>query len=175
MIQGGDPSSKLNNDIGPGETLQAEFNDIKHHRGIVSAARTNDPDSARSQFFVVHGKSNFLNEKYTVFGRIITDESYSTLDKIASLGTTPSDRPTDIEQTRIFKTEILNRNQLENVLELDAPVRINPVVTQTIPAQQTEQTPAQQTEEQTTTPWLILGVIIPVGIGLAVFALKRRR
>ena len=66
-----------------GGNLAAEFNTIKHDRGIVSMARSTHPDSAGSQFFIVHKNSPHLDEQYTVFGRIITQESYDTLDNIA--------------------------------------------------------------------------------------------
>ena len=69
MIQGGDPKTKPGaydnpNEWGtgdPGYTVDAEFNDIKHNRGIVSMARSTDPNSAGSQFFIVHNASNFLD------------------------------------------------------------------------------------------------------------------
>lgn len=127
MIQGGDPSTKQNNSISPGNTLVAEFNTIKHSRGIVSAARTNNPNSANSQFFIVHQNSYFLDEQYTVFGRLVTQESFDTLDKITNLPTSSSDRPLDIEKTRILKTEILNRDEIPNILKLQDPARTKPV------------------------------------------------
>jgi cyclophilin family peptidyl-prolyl cis-trans isomerase len=71
MIQGGDPNT-INGDPstwgtgGPSTSVDAEFNSIKHNRGIVSMARSADPNSAGSQFFIVHGDSNFLDEQYTV-------------------------------------------------------------------------------------------------------------
>ena len=92
MIQGGDPNT-INGDPntwgtgGPSTSVDAEFNSIKHNRGIVSMARSADPNSAGSQFFIVHKASNFLDEQYTVFGRIVTDESFQTLDKIAGVTT----------------------------------------------------------------------------------------
>ena len=81
MIQGGDPNSKESDQSkwgqgGPDYNLKAEFNNIKHDRGIVSMARSAHPDSASSQFFIVHDRHiATLDEKYTVFGRIITQES----------------------------------------------------------------------------------------------------
>ena len=88
MIQGGDPKSATPgvsmSEWGtgdPGYTIDAEFNDISHERGIVSMARSNDPNSAGSQFFIVHKDSTFLDGEYTVFGRIITQESFDVLDK----------------------------------------------------------------------------------------------
>ena len=82
MIQGGDPNT-INGDPntwgtgGPTTIVDAEFNTIKHNRGIVSMARSADPNSGGSQFFIVHADSNFLDEQYTVFGRIATEESLS--------------------------------------------------------------------------------------------------
>ena len=80
MIQGGDPNSKESDQSkwGQGDAgydLEAEFNDIKHNRGIVSMARSIHPDSAGSQFFIVHENSTHLDEEYTVCGRLATQES----------------------------------------------------------------------------------------------------
>ena len=92
MIQGGDPNT-IDGDPntwgqgGPDDRLDAEFNSIKHNRGIVSMARSADPNSAGSQFFIVHKDSNFLDGEYTAFGRIATEESFRTLDKIAAVQT----------------------------------------------------------------------------------------
>jgi peptidyl-prolyl cis-trans isomerase B (cyclophilin B) len=112
MIQGGDPNS-INGESntwgqgGPDKKLDAEFNSIKHNRGIVSMARSADPNSAGSQFFIVHQNSNFLDGDYTAFGRLATEESFETLDKIAAVPTGTSDRPIDPEQVRIIKTTII--------------------------------------------------------------------
>ena len=123
MIQGGDPLTKHSEDGfininkwgtgDPGYTIPAEFNTIKHNKGIVSMARSSDPDSAGSQFFIVHKDSNFLDEQYTVFGRILTEESYNTLDVIANLETTSKDIPNDLAAVEIFKTEIHTRADIE--------------------------------------------------------------
>ena len=78
MIQGGDPNT-INGDSntwgtgGPDTNIYEEFNSIKHNRGIVSMARSQDPNSAGSQFFIVHQDSNFLDGQYTVFGRIVNE------------------------------------------------------------------------------------------------------
>ena len=104
--------------------LEAEFNSIKHNRGIVSMARSADPDSAGSQFFIVHKDSNFLDQQYTVFGRIVTDESFDTLDKIASVETGSRDIPIDIEPVRINNITIVERSNVSNILELSDPERI---------------------------------------------------
>ena len=128
MIQGGDPNT-INGDPstwgtgGPNTSVNAEFNSIKHNRGIVSMARSADPNSAGSQFFIVHKNSNFLDEQYTVFGRIVTDESFQTLDKIISVEIGSSDRPTDPEQVKITKATVVNRSAISNILTLSEPER----------------------------------------------------
>ena len=129
MIQGGDPNSKESDQSkwgqgGTGNNLKAEFNNIKHDRGIVSMARSALPDSASSQFFIVHDRHLAqLDENYTVFGRIITQESYDTLDKIANLETKTGDIPLEVEKAEIKKTEVVTRSSLQNILTLDAPER----------------------------------------------------
>jgi len=148
MIQGGDPNSKESDQSkwgqgGTGDNLKAEFNNIKHDRGIVSMARSAHPDSAGSQFFIVHEKSTFLDESYTVFGRIITQESYNTLDKIANLETTTNDIPLEVEKAEIKKTEVVTRSSLENILTLDAPERVERAII--------EEVIALEQEEATTT------------------------
>jgi len=80
MIQGGDP---LGNGMGgPGYALPAEFNDIKHVKGILSAARSQDPNSAGSQFFLCHDDAPNLDGKYTVFGKVTKGED--VIDKIVN-------------------------------------------------------------------------------------------
>ena len=129
MIQGGDPNT-IDGDPstwgtgGPDERLDAEFNNIKHNRGIVSMARSADPNSGGSQFFIVHQDSNFLDEQYTVFGRIVTEESFETLDKIASVSTGNRDEPLNPEQVRITKVEISSQSQIPDLLDLEEPERI---------------------------------------------------
>jgi len=134
MIQGGDPNT-IDGDPnswgtgGPDEKLDAEFNNIKHNRGIVSMARSADPNSAGSQFFIVHKDSNFLDEEYTVFGRIVTESSFETLDKIAAIQTGTSDRPVNPEQVRISKATVVERSNISNILELSEPERTGSIVT----------------------------------------------
>jgi len=129
MIQGGDPNT-IDGDPnswgtgGPDERLEAEFNNIKHNRGIVSMARSADPNSGGSQFFIVHEDSNFLDEQYTVFGRLVTQESFETLDKIASVSTGSRDEPLNPEQVRITKITIISESEIPNLLELEEPERI---------------------------------------------------
>ena len=136
MIQGGDPNS-INGDPnswgtgGPDEKLDAEFNNIKHNRGIVSMARSADPNSAGSQFFIVHKDSTFLDEEYTVFGRIVTESSFETLDKIAAVQTGTSDRPVNPEQVRIIKATVVERSNISNIMKMSEPERTGSTVTST--------------------------------------------
>lgn len=88
MIQGGDPLTKdpskeqVWGTGGPGYTIKAEFNDHSHQVGVVSMARSSDPNSAGSQFFICDGDASFLDRQYTAFGRLIKGED--VLKKIAS-------------------------------------------------------------------------------------------
>ena len=88
MIQGGDPNTKddAKQDQwglgGPGYSVDAEFNDLKHVRGTLSMARSNDPNSAGSQFFIVHKDSAHLDGQYTAFGNL--ESGADTLDSIAN-------------------------------------------------------------------------------------------
>jgi peptidyl-prolyl cis-trans isomerase B (cyclophilin B) len=97
MIQGGDPLTKdpAKEDAwgtgGPGYQVKAEFNDHPHVRGVISMARSQDPDSAGSQFFICHGNPSFLDHQYTTFGKLIKGDD--VLEKIATTPTHPQDRP----------------------------------------------------------------------------------
>ncbi|MCB1174517.1 MAG: peptidylprolyl isomerase [Leptospiraceae bacterium] len=88
MIQGGDPNSKDPNNRamhgtgGPGYSIPAEFSNKAHTRGIVSAARSQDPNSAGSQFFICVADAPHLNGQYTVFGEVI--EGMDVVDKIVA-------------------------------------------------------------------------------------------
>jgi len=130
MIQGGDPLSKdpesqsLWGTGDAGQNIEAEFNTIKHNRGIVSMARSANPDSASSQFFIVHANSNFLDEQYTIFGRLVTQESFDTLDKIALLETGARDVPIDTEQAKILTAKVVQRSEISDLLELGDPERV---------------------------------------------------
>ena len=104
MIQGGDPNSKDNdrsNDGmgGPGYTINAEFNEISHKRGILSMARSNDPNSAGSQFFIVVKDSTQLDRQYTVFGR--ETEGMDVADKIVSVERDGNDNPLEKVEMKI--------------------------------------------------------------------------
>jgi len=97
MIQGGDPNTKdsnLKNQWGmggPGYNIKAEFNSRSHLRGIISMARSQDPDSAGSQFFIVTSDSTFLDREYTVFGEVT--DGMDIADKIVNLPRDGNDCP----------------------------------------------------------------------------------
>jgi peptidyl-prolyl cis-trans isomerase B (cyclophilin B) len=97
MIQGGDPNTKDPSKEatwgtgGPGYQIKAEFNAKSHVRGVLSMARSQDPDSAGSQFFICHGDPKFLDRQYTTFGKLIKGDD--VLEKIATTKTHPPDRP----------------------------------------------------------------------------------
>ena len=93
MIQGGDPNTKdpAKEDSygtgGPGYQIKAEFNDRSHQRGVLSMARSNDPNSAGSQFFICDGDASFLDKKYTAFGKVVKGD-----DVLAKIANTPVTR-----------------------------------------------------------------------------------
>lgn len=109
VIQGGDPNSKGDDrgsygTGGPGYSIKGEMNDVPHKRGVLSMARTADPDSAGSQFFITVADVDFLNPKrdengklikgregYTVFGRVL--EGMDVVDKIVNLKRDEGDAP----------------------------------------------------------------------------------
>ena len=97
MIQGGDPKTKdasKESEWGtgdPGYKIKAEFNSKSHTRGVLSMARSQDPNSAGSQFFIYHGNPTFLDNQYTAFGKLIKGDD--VLEKIANTPTHPPDRP----------------------------------------------------------------------------------
>ena len=96
MVQGGDPNTKSSDTSswgmgGSGTKVNAEFNSVPHKRGIVSMARSNDPNSASSQFFIVVKDSNFLDGQYTVFGQVT--KGMDVADKIVAAPRGANDRP----------------------------------------------------------------------------------
>ena len=96
MIQGGDPNH--NGTGGSDKTIKGEFsengitNNISHKRGVISMARSNDMNSASSQFFIVHEDSTFLDGKYAAFGKVL--EGMDVVDKIAETVKTTDDNGT---------------------------------------------------------------------------------
>jgi peptidyl-prolyl cis-trans isomerase B (cyclophilin B) len=110
MIQGGCPNSKIGargapGTGGPGYQVKAEFNNRAHVKGVLSMARSNDPDSAGSQFFVCHGDASFLNNKYTAFGKLVSGEE--TLNKIAAIRCVGMEGSTPTERVEITSVEIV--------------------------------------------------------------------
>lgn len=107
VIQGGDPNTK--NDAnrsrwgtgGPGWNVKAEFNKNRHSRGALSMARSQDPNSAGSQFFIVLKDSNFLDGQYTVFGKVTS--GMEVVDKVAALKTDSMDSPVNSDEARMTK------------------------------------------------------------------------
>jgi peptidyl-prolyl cis-trans isomerase B (cyclophilin B) len=97
MIQGGDPLTKDPSQEGawgtggPGYQVNAEFNDRSHTRGVISMARSSNPNSAGSQFFICHGDPTFLDHQYTAFGKLVQGDD--VLEKIATTPTRAQDRP----------------------------------------------------------------------------------
>lgn len=95
MIQGGDP--KGNGTGGPGYSIEGEFtsngfaNSLKHTKGVISMARTQDPNSAGSQFFIMSGDASNLDGEYAAFGKVIS--GLEVLDKIQNVETNSSDAP----------------------------------------------------------------------------------
>ncbi len=100
MIQGGDPLSKGSDRSragtgGPGWTVKAEFSSTHHGRGILSMARSQDPDSAGSQFFITVADADSLDNQYTLFGQVV--DGMDTVDKIVALPRDERDNPTPDE------------------------------------------------------------------------------
>ena len=114
MIQGGDPNTKSGSvdtwgQGGPGYNVNAEFNSKHHARGILSMARSNDPNSAGSQFFICQADCGQLDNQYTVFGNLV--KGYDILDKIASTPTEGPDRPVtrvNIDSIKIVPASSVN-------------------------------------------------------------------
>lgn len=91
MIQGGCPNGTGTG--GPGYTIKAEFNPTPHVAGVVSMARTSDPNSAGSQFFICLGTHAYLDRQYTAFGRTADAASLEVVRKIGNLPTDRNDKP----------------------------------------------------------------------------------
>ena len=108
MIQGGCPEGTGMGD--PGHTIQGEFaangydNPIKHVRGVISMARAMDPDSAGSQFFIMHEDAPYLDGQYAAFGKVV--EGMEVVDEIANSMTDYNDRPyTDVVMEKVYIEE----------------------------------------------------------------------
>lgn len=93
VIQGGCPRGDGTG--GPGYTIDAEFNSRLHEPGVLSMARTSDPNSAGSQFFLCLEKVPYLDQQYTVFGKTANEESLAVVKKIGGVDTGANDRPVE--------------------------------------------------------------------------------
>ena len=106
MIQGGDPNGVGTG--GPGYHIKGEFrangfdNALAHKRGVLSMARAQHPDSAGSQFFVMHADAHYLDGQYAAFGKVV--EGMDVVDEIASTRTDFSDRP--LSEQRMKKVTV---------------------------------------------------------------------
>ena len=115
MIQGGDPLTKDDSKQGqwgtggPGWRVEAEFNDRPHVRGVLSMARSQDPNSAGSQFFICHGNPRFLDRQYTAFGKLIKGDD--VLEKIATTKTAAQDRP--VNKISMTSVKIVPRSEVQ--------------------------------------------------------------
>ncbi len=113
MIQGGCPDGTGMG--GPGYSIRGEFssnaipNPIKHKRGVVSMARAMNPNSAGSQFFIMHEDAPHLDGQYAAFGKVV--EGMDVVDKIAAAPTDRRDRP--IDEQRIKSITIVDEGQIE--------------------------------------------------------------
>ncbi len=108
MIQGGDPNSKdpgkesSYGEGGPGYKIKAEFNDRSHERGVISMARSSDPDSAGSQFFICLASVPRLDHQYTTFGKLIKGD-----DVLEKIGDTPVTRSNTGENSKPTKRVVI--------------------------------------------------------------------
>src|SRR5699024_999414 len=108
MIQGGDPEG--NGTGGPGYAIEGEFssngfeNNLKHERGVISMARSSDPDSAGSQFFIMVDEASHLDGKYAAFGKVI--DGMDTVDDIVGVETAPGDKPVEDQTMKKVKVDL---------------------------------------------------------------------
>jgi peptidyl-prolyl cis-trans isomerase B (cyclophilin B) len=110
MIQGGCPNTKagqkgMPGTGGPGYMVKAEFNAKSHVKGVLSMARSSSPDSAGSQFFIVHGDAKFLDRQYTAFGELVSGED--VLEKIANVPTSGQEKSTPIDRVALESVTIV--------------------------------------------------------------------
>lgn len=118
MIQGGDPTGTGTG--GPGYRIKGEFasngfkqNTLSHERGVLSMARAQHPDSAGSQFFVMHEDADYLDKQYAAFGKVI--EGMETVDAIATVKTDWSDRPYEEQKMKSVTVETFGETYAEPV------------------------------------------------------------
>ena len=115
MIQGGDPQGTGMG--GPGYSIKGEFamngvrNDLKHTRGVLSMARTMMPNSAGSQFFIMHANAPHLDGQYAAFGKVV--EGLDVVDKIASVRTGWQDKPVEEQKIQSMTVELFGETYPE--------------------------------------------------------------
>ena len=115
MIQGGDPQGTGVG--GPGYSIKGEFsyngfaNDLKHTKGVLSMARTMEPNSAGSQFFIMHETSPHLDGQYAAFGKVVEGEDI--IDKIAAVATDYMDKPLEEQKMKKVTVETFGQDYLE--------------------------------------------------------------
>lgn len=132
MIQGGCPNTKEDNKEmwgrgGPGHNVKAEFNPKPHVRGTLSMARSNNPDSAGSQFFVCHARAVSLDNKYTVFGHLVY--GYKTLDTIITAPSIPNlsgEKSLPVKPVAVTKAEIMTWGDYKKSLEAEKKEEAKP-------------------------------------------------
>lgn len=113
MIQGGCPNTKAGQSGmpgtgGPGYQIKAEFNGKSHVRGVISMARSSNPDSAGSQFFICHGDAKFLDRQYTAFGELVGGDD--VLERIATVPTQGGgggEKSTPVDRIEVTSVEIV--------------------------------------------------------------------
>lgn len=115
MIQGGDPQGTGIG--GPGYSIKGEFamngvrNDLKHTRGVLSMARSMMPNSAGSQFFIMHANAPHLDGQYAAFGKVV--EGLDVVDKIASVRTGWQDKPVEEQKIQSMTVELFGETYPE--------------------------------------------------------------
>ena len=115
MIQGGDPEGSGMG--GPGYSIKGEFNtngfqnDLKHTKGVLSMARAQHPDSAGSQFFIMHANAPHLDGQYAAFGKVV--EGLDVVDKIASVRTGWQDKPVEEQKIQSMTVELFGETYPE--------------------------------------------------------------
>jgi peptidyl-prolyl cis-trans isomerase B (cyclophilin B) len=116
MIQGGCPNTKEGANGapgtgGPGYQIKAEFNAKPHVRGVISMARSQNPDSAGSQFFICHGDARFLDRQYTAFGELVAGDD--VLERLAGVPTknTGGEKSTPVDRLSIESVEIVSATE----------------------------------------------------------------
>ena len=115
MIQGGDPQGTGMG--GPGYSIKGEFamngvrNDLKHTRGVLSMARSMMPNSAGSQFFIMHANAPHLDGQYAAFGKVV--EGHDVVDKIASVRTGWQDKPVEEQKIQSMTVELFGETYPE--------------------------------------------------------------